>query len=211
MRNIIEWLKNHSPLDYLLVVLVIVLATILFKIPGTVSVSHKNSAQLDAVVKEFNKEWNSREAEKKKQSSTNKQPIKKAQADSVDQLIGNFVNAQNALTATYYSELSANNSVDTASNVAYNEKLQAFKQPLTPHLSGGTAGMIIQDTRIPSYSIESSGVSPIGNHRYVGVFKLSVNGQVFAITTYTFDSSTNTISNLSTYSINDVLQNLRRK
>ena len=52
MRNIIEWLKNHSPLDYLLVGLLILLVSLVFKLPSVISTNSTNQAQLTAVLSE---------------------------------------------------------------------------------------------------------------------------------------------------------------
>ncbi len=210
MRNIIEWLKNHSPLDYLLVGLLILLVSLVIKLPSVISANSTNQAQLTAVIKEFDKEWSTRETSKKKASDKEK-PQKQFQADSTDQLLSNFITAQNALIATYYSESAKNNNtLDTTSNVAYNEKLQAFKQPLTPHLSGGASGMVLQDSQLKqAYTLSTTKLTPLGKQRYTGVFKADIGGKVFAIVTYTYDSTSNTIGNLVVYDQPDIVKDLR--
>lgn len=210
MHNIIEWLKNHSPLDYLLVLLSVALLMLLIRIPGAISDNAKNQAQLTAVVKEFNKEWATHEKSAEKTAKkTDSQ--RKFQADSTDLLINNFVAAQNDLIATYYSESAKNNgTLDTANNVAYNEKLAAFKQPLTPHLSGGAAGMILQDSQLRNgYTLSTSKLTPLGKQRYTGIFKATAEDKVFATIVFTYDSTTNTIGNLVVYDLPDVIKDLR--
>lgn len=211
MRNVIEWLKNHSPLDYVLVLLIILIGITLIKLPGAISNNSKHKTQFDAVVKEYNSEWNRREKEGTLPDDNDDKPVEvKPKAKSTDQLIGNFLKAENDLIATYYAQNSGSETVDMASNVAYNEKREAFKQELTPKLSGGTLDMIIQDTQLDGYTLSSTKLTPKGNQTYEGIFTAASKGQDFAYITYTFDSKTNTIGNLSINMKPGVIEKIRK-
>ena len=211
MRNVIEWLKYHSPLDYVLVLLIILIGITLIKLPGAISNNSKHKTQFDAVVKEYNSEWNRREKEGTLPDDNDDKPVEvKPKAKSTDQLIGNFLKAENDLIATYYAQNSGSETVDMASNVAYNEKREAFKQELTPKLSGGTLDMIIQDTQLDGYTLSSTKLTPKGNQTYEGIFTATSKGQDFAYITYTFDSKTNTIGNLSINMKPGVIEKIRK-
>lgn len=198
MRNVIEWLKNHSPLDYVLVLLIILIAITLFKLPSAISNNSKHKTQFASVYKEYNDEWNRREKAGTLPSADDDKPKTVApKAKSTDDLIARFLKAENDLIATYYAQNSGQTSVDMETNVAYNEKRKAFKDELTPKLSGGTLDMVFQESRLTGYTLTSTKLTPKGNQTYEGIFTATSKGQVVAYITYTFDSKTNTIGNLS--------------
>lgn len=210
MRNIIEWFKNHSPLDYILVVLIILIGITLVKLPRAISDNSKHKAQFAAVYTEFNDEWNKREkAGTLPDDSDQKADKAKPKAESTDQLINNFLKAENELIDVYYAQTKGNESIDITTNVAYNNKLAAFKNDLVPSLSGGTSGMLFQDSQLSGYSLRSTKLTPKGNQSYDGIFTASTNGQDFAYITYTFDSKSNAIGNLNIMMKSGVIEKLR--
>lgn len=210
MRNIIEWLKNHSPLDYVLVLLIILIAVTLFKLPSAISNNTKHKSQFDAVAKEFNEEWTRREKEGKLPSDQSDKKEVKPKAKSTDELIANFLKAENELIATYYQQNSGESTTDMESNVAYNQKREAFKNDLVPQLSGGTQDMVIQEPQLTGYTLTSTKLTPKGNQTYEGIFTATSKGQIFAYITYTFDSKTNTIGNLNVMTKPGVIEKVRK-
>lgn len=211
MRNVIEWFKNHSPLDYVLVLLIILIGVTIFKLPSAISNNYKHKAQFASVYKEFNEEWNHREKAGTLPSNNEDKPKALApKAKSTDELMANFLKAENDLIATYYAQNAGQTSEDMTSNVAYNEKRDAFKNELTPKLSGGTLDMVFQEPQLEGYTLTSSKLTPKGNQTYEGIFTATSKGQAVAYITYTYDSKTNTVGNLSVNMKTSVLEKVRK-
>lgn len=196
MRNILDWLKSHSPFDYLLGILLLSIILVTIGIPHNIIKSNHLKKELNGLVSDYTKEWDKRDKNKKTETKSTTSYL----AKSTDDVINNFITTQNELLDAYHSEIQvATTSITFDSSQKLTDINNKFGTGITPTVSGQNNNLVIVPQGDAKYSIASSGLTPLGNQQYDGQFTISTNGNISQIITYTFDSNKNTIGNLSIY------------
>lgn len=198
MKKLKRLITKYSIFEYLTFLFTIGAIFVIFKIPGAIKEKNLVKQDLVSAKKAYIKAYDAKE--KREKSNTSKDTVDtQLTAKNTDEIMSSFVSAQNNYLRVYSRKITDDTSAEliTRDTDVINAG-KIFGTGIVPTLSSQNGLALVNPMEVKNPSISVSGLTPIGDQRYDGIFTVMSNGEFYALYTFIYDSAHNVIGNIST-------------